>query len=245
MKYLFAPVCLAALQELLLRRCLLAFDFDGTLAPIVREPNAAAMRFSTRALLVELARTQACVVVTGRSQADAALRLEGVPLRLIVGNHGVEPSVDEAYFAAATRTWLPGLRALAESIPGAFVEDKRLSLAIHYRQAADKRDARETLTTAARLLGARVVGGDNVINVVHPLAPHKGQALAEVARQLGYARALFVGDDETDEDAFAAAGLSVFGVRVGLSRASQAGYFIREQSEVDRLLALLLEMSTP
>ena len=58
------------LMEFARQRVLLAFDFDGTLAPIVREPEAAAMRQSTSVLLAEVAKLYPCVVISGRLRAD-------------------------------------------------------------------------------------------------------------------------------------------------------------------------------
>ena len=73
-------------------RCLLAFDFDGTLAPIVSDPDRAKMRSSTNDLLLELSRLYPCVVISGRSVADVRQRVVGLGLKGIVGNHGIEPS---------------------------------------------------------------------------------------------------------------------------------------------------------
>src|SRR5690349_2822264 len=78
-------------SEIARARTLLAFDFDGTLAPIVADRTAAAMRDETRALLRAAALLYPCAVISGRARADVAARLKGVPLAAVVGCHGAEP----------------------------------------------------------------------------------------------------------------------------------------------------------
>src|SRR5262245_1763342 len=68
----------------------LVFDYDGTLAPTVGEPEEATLPESTRARLHEAAQLYPCAVLSGRAHADVARFLEGIPLTLIVGNHGAE-----------------------------------------------------------------------------------------------------------------------------------------------------------
>ena len=79
MKSLLAPQNRSVLRRLVRGRVLLAFDFDGTLAPIVADPPAARLRPRTRRLLAEVARKYPCVVISGRSRADVARRLTGIP----------------------------------------------------------------------------------------------------------------------------------------------------------------------
>jgi trehalose 6-phosphate phosphatase len=88
-----------------------------------------------------------------------------------------------------------------------------------------------------------VIGGKLVVNVLPPGAPHKGVALERERHRLGCDTALFVGDDETDEDVFALdrPGRLVT-VRVGRARATQASYCLRGQAEIDRLLGRLIAL---
>jgi len=98
------------------------------------------------------------------------------------------------------------------------------------------------LEVASSLESVRVIGGKLVINIVPEGAPHKGIALESVRRRLGCDTALYVGDDETDEDVFA---LEVpgrlLGIRVGGQRSSLASYCLRSQKQVDDLLEVLSE----
>jgi trehalose 6-phosphate phosphatase len=124
------------------------------------------------------------------------------------------------------------------------IEDKRLSLAVHYRQSPDHGRAREAIRAAAsRLARARVVGGKCVVNVVPRGAPHKGTALEAERQRLRCDAALYVGDDETDEDVFALPARGRIGIRVGREPGSRARYYVRDQAQVDALLAALIRLS--
>jgi trehalose 6-phosphate phosphatase len=231
-----------ALSALAHDRALLAFDFDGTLAPIVDEPGRAQMRPETSALLRVAALLYPCVVVSGRSRADLAPRLSGVPLVAWVGNHGAE-----AGFGPVDRSprgtvlgWRAALAARLGDLTGVEIEDKGLSIAIHYRRAADPEVAERAIRAAADgLPGARVFGGLRVVNAVPAEAPTKGDAITELLERSGCRTALYVGDDVTDEDAFRAPG--VVGVRIGSCEESAAAYGLTSQQAVDDLLRLLVD----
>ncbi len=242
MKAILADDARGTLDALARERALLVFDFDGTLAPIVELPRSAAMRDSTRALLRIASLLYPCAVVSGRSRADLAPRLEGVPLLAFVGNHGAEAGFGPVDLGPRPRVeaWIAALRSALADAPGIEIEDKGLSLALHYRRAADLRRAEARARAAAGALeGARVFGGHAVVNVAPAGACDKGGAVAALLRRIGWRQALYVGDDVTDEDAFAAEGVTV-SVRVGRSPRSAAGYFVPRQADVDALLGALV-----
>jgi trehalose 6-phosphate phosphatase len=223
---------------------LLAFDYDGTLAPIVADPARAAMRPSTRCLLADLALRYPCIVVSGRSQHDARQWLRGIPLLQVIGNHGVEPWQATPPLMAEVRRWSPLLARRLAGFQGVWVEDKAFSVAIHYRQSREKKKARAAILEAAADLGrVRLIGGKLVVNILPEGAPHKGLALLRERDRLHCDTALYVGDDVTDEDVF---GLDQPGrlltVRVGPRRSSPASYFVRSQAAVDELLEALVEL---
>jgi trehalose 6-phosphate phosphatase len=226
-------------------RTLLAFYFDGTLAPIVADPDRAAMRPSTRRLLRELAREYPCVVLSGRSRADVVRRLHGTKLAGVVGNHGLEPSRAAVGARRTVRRWLPRLRERLGGIQGVAIEDKGLSLAVHYRRARNEGLARARILAAAAPLGkARLMGGKRVLNILPAGAPHKGMALERERNRLGCDTAVYVGDDETDEDVFALdQPRQLLAIRVGRARTSSAAYYVRTQAEIDGLLRSLLALS--
>lgn len=234
----------AALARIASGRVLVGFDFDGTLAPIVADRARAAMGSSTKALLAALAELAPCVVISGRTRDDLSERLADVRLAAIVGHHGVDPDEDGAALEQAARP----LRDWAAALPaldGVETEDKRWSVAIHFRAAADRGQARLAIDgwLAELPVPARVVSGKCVVEVLPIAAPHKGTALLRLIRRHDVSGAIFVGDDSTDEDAFVG-GAGVVGIRVGASRASAATWCLRGQSEIDALLAWLVEVKS-
>jgi trehalose 6-phosphate phosphatase len=223
------------------QRSLCAFDFDGTLAPIVSHPDSARMRVRTRRLLQRLAALYPCAVVSGRARADVVAKLAEVNLSRVIGNHGAETEERPRRYKHI-RGWKASLTRLLAEVPGVWVEDKGASLAVHYRQSPRKADAQKRILEAAKVLsGARVFGGKQVINVVLVTAPHKGDAILAERKRLDCDLVLYVGDDDNDEDAFAA-GENVIPVRVGKKRGSKALYYLRSQGEIDALLERLIAL---
>jgi trehalose 6-phosphate phosphatase len=223
---------------------LVAFDYDGTLAPIVDDPAEARMRPRTRELLERVTARFRCAVISGRAQADLLRRLRGVGVFEAIGNHGLEPWRRTEDFAARVQAWLPVLRGGLDALKGVTIEDKLFSLAVHYRQSRSKKAARAAiLRSASRLDGVRVVGGKQVINLLPEGAPHKGIALAAARDRLGCDTAIYVGDDETDEDVFALDEPGrLLTVRVGELPSSRAAFYIRAQDDIDDFLGLLASL---
>jgi trehalose 6-phosphate phosphatase len=238
------PANRQVLAEFAASNVLLAFDFDGTLAPIVAEPSRARMRSETSRLIAEAASLYPCIVVSGRAQSDLLGRLEGVPVRGVVGNHGVEPWQTSRALSDEVRRWHPLLEQKLRGLPGVTIEDKSFSVSVHYRQAQDKERARALILDAAAALGGvRVIGGLEVVNILPPGAPDKGTALVSERERLGCESAIYVGDDETDEDVFALEDPErVLGIRVGPTPATAAEYAIDSQAEIDELLRVLVEL---
>ncbi len=232
------------LAQLAWSNVLLGFDFDGTLAPIVAQPDEAALRAPTRRLLTTLAALYPCVVISGRAVRDLQPRLARIPLRGLVGNHGLEPWRASDVLRRQVERWKAALAPALAELAGVELEDKTYSLALHYRRSRRKKEARRGIARALALLGeVRVVGGKQVVNVLPPGAPHKGVALERERERLGCDTAFFIGDDETDEDVFALDRPGrLLTVRVGKSRASQASYCLANQTEIDALLARLIEL---
>jgi trehalose 6-phosphate phosphatase len=243
MKNILAHANRDVLRQYACSRVLLAFDYDGTLAPVVADPDAAFMRGETRALVGELAARRPCVIISGRARADAVRRLRGLNTIEVIGNHGIEPWQSSRQSLEAVRVWRTRLASRLASLQGVVLEDKVYSLAIHYRQSREKRRARAEIQHAAAELGdLRVIRGKLVINLLPRDAPHKGIALEKARARFGCDTAIYVGDDETDEDVFALDQPGrLLSIRVGESRRSQAPYFIRSQADVDRLLRALLD----
>ena len=223
---------------------LLAFDYDGTLAPIVAKPGKARMRARTRRLLTEVALRYPCVVISGRSRADVARRVDMVPAWLVSGNHGVEPWGQSARYAAQVRKWVRHLDTRLAAHQGVDIEDKRYSVAIHYRRSTNKPGAIRAIEDAVRSLkGTRMIAGKQSVSLVPEDAPHKGVALERARRLLGCDTAVYIGDDETDEDAFAAGPPNrLLSIRVGTTAPSRAAYRLKDQRDIDALLERLLRL---
>jgi trehalose 6-phosphate phosphatase len=248
MGYIFSAEALAVLRQYAGPDVICAFDFDGTLAPIVDDPETADMRETTAQLLARLAQARTCVAISGRSRDDLTRKLAGTGIAHFIGNHGAErwPG-DGGALAERVRSWEETLHLALASIPGLWIENKLLSLTVHYRQCKRKLAARAvTMRAVSALSEARAVAGKDAISVVSPGAPHKGVAFAELLVRLGCDRAIYVGDDVTDEDVFALddARLSLLTIRVGQAIDSRATYYLRDQLEMDRLLRHLVEWAT-
>lgn len=244
MTYLFSRPNQDLLEMFAWSNVLLAFDYDGTLAPLVDSPADAAMRPSTRRLLKLACRLYPCIVVTGRARNDAAARLRNIDLCRVVGNHGAEPSPHGKAMRRRVQQWMPELTARLSQRQGVIIEDKGFSVALHYRQARERNATRRVVLSAARALEeVRLVGGKLVVNCLVPGAPHKGLALERERTHFACDTVIYVGDDETDEDVFQIDRPGqLLSVRVGRRKTSAAPYYIRNQAEIDRLLETLVAL---
>jgi trehalose 6-phosphate phosphatase len=243
---ILSPDARPVLERIGRERALLAFDYDGTLAPIVPRPPAAQMRPNTRGLLTRIADRYPTVVLSGRSRADLAERLRGIRLVSIIGNHGAEmdlPSAREAGWREAVIRWRPALADLPDRFPGVLVEDKGISLSVHYRLAKEAARARRGIVRVlGKLRGARIIGGKQVFNVMPAAADTKGAAFERMVRLHRCTVGLYVGDDVTDEHVFRLRSSRTIGIRVGRGRGSAAAYYLDNQTKVDLLLERLLDL---
>lgn len=248
MPHILTHRSIATLAHFASSNVLVAFDYDGTLAAIASSPTRARMRVRTERLLRSVAERYPCVVISGRMRADIARRIERVPLWHVAGNHGVEPWGEgeggREVYASRVRGWMPPLKRRLAAHEGVVIEDKTYSVTVHYRHARRKRLAiRAIVDVARRLRGSRVMGGNQAVNVVPRGAPHKGIALERVRNLLACDTIIYVGDDDTDEDAFrAAAPDRLLAIRIGPKRRSRARHWLKSQAEVDAFLQTLLSL---
>ena len=234
---------LVALDDYLKTRVLLAFDFDGTLAPLTADRDRAFMTEATSRLFRSLCLRFPCAVVSGRARADVLSRLDGAAVQYVVGNHGIEPSPEEAEFERWAQALHSEIGPALSGLQGVDIEDKRYSLSVHYLHAEDRRRAEEAILAVVRgREGVRVGAGKNVVNLVPSAAPHKGDAILRLAQASRFERVVYVGDDETDEDVFRFAfPFPLLGVRVGQSNTSAASCYLSDQAHIDQLLAHCLK----
>ena len=245
MKHLFGPPGERALAAFARSPYVLAFDFDGTLCELHAEPDRSRTLPVNLPLLKRLNAKVPLAIITGRSKRDIRPKLGFTP-RYVIGNHGLE-GLDPRAGARAVEIVRGWRRQLAETWApftndaGVFVEDKVFSLSLHYRLGADPRRARRLLRDRiARLTPTpRVIGGKFIFNLTLARSAHKGTALLEVMEAERCSRALFVGDDVTDEFAFQVRRPGLLKVRVGASRRSAADWYVRDLAGVTRLLARL------
>jgi trehalose 6-phosphate phosphatase len=236
---------LAALAD---ARSLYAFDFDGTLTHITRDRHGVRLSRRIRAQLNALRRHAPIAIISGRSLRDLRARV-GRGVTHLIGNHGVEGSHEltevrnRAQQVCASWTRQIGRRSydIFRRL-GVDVEDKAYSLTFHYRAAARKRAAREAVIDALSELrpSPRIVLGKSCINALPPGTPNKGGALLKLMSRLGVERALFVGDDATDEDVFSLLDSRIVTGRIGVKKDSDAQFFLKRQCEIGDLLQVLL-----
>jgi trehalose 6-phosphate phosphatase len=232
-------------------------DFDGTLAPIAPRPADAQLAPALRATLVRLAARPDTVlaVLSGRALGDVRERV-AVPGIFYAGNHGLEisgPGIERVHPAAAVV--VPALRRLRtactqalDGVEGVIVEDKGVSLSVHYRLVADE-DARAHVRATVREVAAaepevHVTEGKMVMELRPDVAWHKGAALGFLRSALHEDRAapaLFIGDDRTDEDAFRALPPGSWAIIVAeaVPAATAASAWLRDPAEVAALLERL------
>lgn len=244
------PLLAAGVSELMVRRpVLLAFDFDGVLAPIVDEPSAARALPGTGELLEALAGADRVHValVSGRALADLRAVAEvpaGSPL-VLVGSHGAElSSQSPAALDDAAAELLEGLRdafaAIAAGAAGLHVETKPAGVVLHTRRASrdDSAVATAAALAAADLPGCHVIRGKEVVEV-SVIQTGKGVALDRLRASFDAAGVLYVGDDVTDENAFAVLRGGDVGVKVGEGQ-TLAAYRLPDPPAVQALLRQLL-----
>lgn len=246
------------------RRPALFLDYDGTLTPIVERPELAVLDDGMRAALRELAALCPLAIVSGRDRADVA-RLVGIDSLVYAGSHGFDIAGPDGLRLqhAEAADYLPALdraeawlRARLASIPGALVERKRYAIAVHYRLVADAQAADVEAVVDAALAEApeqlRKTGGKKVFELRVRLPWDKGHAVDWLLATLRLERPdvlpMYLGDDETDEDAFLAlrrrGGLGIL-VAAEPALRSAAHYRLVDPAAAGRFLGMLTELLRP
>jgi trehalose-phosphatase len=244
-------------------RLLLLSDFDGTLCEFSPDPAAVWLPASRRAALMALAERPNVTLglVSGRRIADLRRRTGLGDRVYYAGLHGLEIAGRGASFVhdrlseatARIRLLATRLTPRLERLPGVFLEDKGVTVAMHVRRAEPevRRMALEVFDQIVRYdvedRMLRLMPGSFVYELLPNIAWNKGHALRWIAahverrdRQRPFV--VYVGDDVTDEDAFEANAGTGISIVVG-DRASSAGYRLRDPSEVEALLTGLQEAS--
>ncbi|MFA5117688.1 MAG: trehalose-phosphatase [Candidatus Omnitrophota bacterium] len=261
MKYILNE--LGALKKALEgKRVYLFLDYDGTLAPIAEKPAKASLSRKTVSVLEALAKNRdfQVAVISGRALKDIKERL-GLRNIFYSGNHGLEIQGPGLRFRVPVTLRYKkileqiknDLRLNLSRIPGVLLEDKGLSLSLHFRRVsvantpAVKTAFHETVKLYIARHQVKVREGKRVLEVLPPLEWDKGKAvlwlLGKARRQLLKKQngivPVYIGDDLTDEDAFKALGSRGVTVFAGGVRRSRARYYVKGPVEVTRLLGRL------
>jgi len=242
---------LDAIRERIAGRVVMVFlDYDGTLTPIVRRPEDAVLSDDMRARVRALAARVPVAVVSGRDRA-AVEALVGLPGLVYVGSHGFDvagpPGRDSLRLEVAA-DHLPdldaaevALRGRLAGIRGAIVERKRLTLAAHYRLVAGVH--RPRLVEAVDAVRAahprlRKDAGKAVLELRPDVEWDKGRAVRWLLERVAPAGiGIYLGDDLTDETAFAALRGDGIGIAVGVTtRETLAELVLRDPEEVGSFL---------
>ena len=230
-------------------RLLVACDYDGTLAPIVEDPEKAAPRSESVGALRSLAglHETTAAVISGRALRDLAT-LSRLPGEVhLVGSHGSEFDVGFVHALDANARGLHRrieneLETLIGDTPGVYLEVKPASIAVHVRRA-EPEHADITLAAVRRgpalWDGVQVTEGKAVIELA-VIQTDKGHALDVLRHQVGATAAVFIGDDVTDEKAFARLAGPDLGIKVGDGQ-TLAEYSVTDTEVVAKVLAFLVE----
>ncbi len=194
---------------------LLGLDFDGTLAPIVPDPDAARGHPQVPAVLTRLAAAGIRVaVVTGRpaGTAVAYADIAEVPGLVVLGHYGLErweagrlTGPEELSGVHDARRRLPDLLAQAGAPEGTYVEDKGAAVAVHTRRTADPQAALDLLRTPLAELAEQtglVVEPGRFVLELRPAGGDKGDAMRSLVEEQSPSAVVFVGDDLGDLAAF-------------------------------------------
>jgi trehalose-phosphatase len=231
-------------------------DYDGTLTPIVEHPDLALLDDETRAVITDLASVVTVAVLSGRDVLDVQDKMQ-VPGIYYAGSHGfdiIDPSgrAVEHDRMSRFRRYLGPLDQVAErleaelrGVPGSQVERKRFAVAVHFRRVAEtdltrvERSVRETARDFPQL---RISTGKKVLELRPDFDWDKGRALTWLLSQMGpdpmLMTPIYIGDDDTDEDAFSVIRRLGIGVVVGREREPTcARWALENTSEVREFLA--------
>jgi trehalose-phosphatase len=229
---------------------LVASDYDGTISPIVDDPREARPHGEAIIALRNLSRLPQThvAVISGRSLQDLHERVSFPEDVHLVGSHGSEFDLGFTEQLGERQLRLrevlrDRLGDIAEAHPGFFVEEKPGSLAFHYRLAPDDLAAQaleEIEHDIVPMEDVHARRGKKVIELA-VIETSKGSALEAIRRRVGASAAIYLGDDRTDEDAFARLAGPDVGVKVGEGETS-AAFRIDSTEESAKLLARLYEL---
>lgn len=241
---------------------LLLCDFDGTLTPIVDKPEMVLLATDTRKLIWTLARNRRFTlgIISGRALSDLKEKVD-VSGVVYSGNHGLEiEGFGTNFLEPIAEEVRPLFQILSQvlnmtlrGIKGVFVENKGLTLSVHYRSVSEPEEKKvieafDKVTNPLQVTGRiKITKGKKVYEIRPPSNWDKGKAVAWLINRLkdakDKARALpvYLGDDLTDEDAFKVVeGYGGISIYVGSEVVeSNARYYLKSPEEVTEFLRMI------
>jgi trehalose 6-phosphate phosphatase len=255
------PSALEHVQEIAGRSGKVAvfLDYDGTLTPIVSQPEDAWLSDSMRQTLRALAARAPVAILSGRD-LDNVQRRVSVNGVVYAGSHGFDIAGPRGLQKQVATEFLPNLdyaekelREMLDRIPEARVERKRFSIAAHYRNVKENvvpKVERAVSEVTARHCELRRIDGKKVYELLPAIDWDKGKAVIWLLETLGLEsrsggiRPIYIGDDSTDEDAFRAIERRGIGILVSdQSQPTAARYSLRDPAEVERFLRALTTLT--
>ena len=257
MKYFFSHLPEIKNQIARSSGVLLMLDFDGTLSPIAPTPKKAVLPPAVKAELKKISSILPAIIISGRSLRDIKNKIKIKGLHY-AGNHGSEWQIGGKktnYFPGAkpargiVKKIANKLEPLAQNYPGVLLENKNLSISIHYRKidplliSKFKKDVEKITKPLIKIYHLRILKGKKVTELRPYLNWNKGK-FALFVRRLFEKKLkrkllpLYVGDDITDEDAFSVLKKDIT-VRVGQIKNSQGRYYIKSPGQIKRFMRWL------
>lgn len=255
------PNALKEIEELFekkgTRKITIFLDYDGTLTPIVSNPDAAELPEDNREIINHLSKLTPVAIISGRDLKDLKSKIE-IDTVIYAGSHGfditgpdglemvheseaeVTPALDEAE---------KRLNEQLKYIRGVKVERKKFAIAVHYRNVEEKyvEEVKEAVQKeAARHEILRTGSGKKVLELKPNIDWNKGYALDWLTEKLGWDREkyirVYIGDDITDEDGFEALAEDGIGILVGIhGEKTSATFALRDTHEVTKFLQHLID----
>jgi trehalose-phosphatase len=234
---------------------ILFLDYDGTLVPICREPSLAQLSSDTKKVLRDLSLNPrfSVGIISGRSLREIR-KLVGIPHLFYAGNHGFEMVFQNRVWThPALKVFIPELKKVARrvhdrtrGIDGIYIENKKITVSIHYRNVTDHPPGR-IFAIIAQVVEPfsqhfMIARGKKVFEVRPRIDWDKGKAVDELTHLCALPSKplkIYIGDDQTDEDAFGVLAQEDISIRVGYKKGSAARYFCRGSSEVVTFLKKL------
>ncbi|MCC9138008.1 trehalose-phosphatase [Pontibacter silvestris] len=234
-------------------------DYDGCLSPIVQDPNKAFLSEAMKTTLRQLADVCSVAVVSGRDRADVE-KLVGLDNLYFAGSHGFDitgPGGMQTEPGDASRA-LPALDKAAETlherlqdVAGVVVERKRYAIAVHYRNVTDNQIERVKVTVDDVLHEHEELKkglGKKIIELKPNMDWHKGKAVLWLMNELDLNKPeimpIYIGDDITDEDAFASLQEQKYGLGILVGEhddKTAATYRLEDVDEVRQFLEKLTQ----